>query len=73
MSYFDKIEQIQYEGTTSDNPLAFHYYNPDDYLGKQMEDHLRFAACYWHNFCWNGSDMFGIGTLIDLGKHQVKL
>lgn len=63
MSYFDKIEQIQYEGTTSDNPLAFRYYNPDEIiLGKRMEDHLRFAACYWHNFCWNGSDMFGIGT-----------
>ena len=30
MSYFDKIEQIQYEGTTSDNPLAFRYYNPDE-------------------------------------------
>ena len=63
MSCFDKIEQIQYEGTTSDNPLAFRYYNPDEIiLGKRMEDHLRFAACYWHNFCWNGSDMFGIGT-----------
>jgi xylose isomerase len=27
-----------------------------------MEDHLRFAACYWHTFCWNGADMFGVGS-----------
>ena len=27
-----------------------------------MADHLRFAACYWHNFCWNGADMFGAGS-----------
>ena len=32
MSYFDKIEQIQYEGTTSDNPLAFRYYHPDEII-----------------------------------------
>jgi xylose isomerase len=24
-----------------------------------MEDHLRFAACFWHGFCWPGSDVFG--------------
>jgi xylose isomerase len=28
-----------------------------------MKDHLRFAACYWHNFCWPGADVFGAGTL----------
>ena len=28
-------------------------------LGKRMEDHLRFAACYWHSFVWPGSDPFG--------------
>ena len=28
-------------------------------LGKRMEDQLRFAVCYWHSFCWPGSDMFG--------------
>ena len=27
-----------------------------------MEEHLRFAACYWHTFCWNGADMFGVGA-----------
>jgi xylose isomerase len=27
-----------------------------------MAEHLRFAACYWHTFCWNGADMFGVGA-----------
>ena len=27
-----------------------------------MEDHLRFAACYWHNFVWPGTDPFGGDT-----------
>ncbi|MCY0453334.1 xylose isomerase, partial [Klebsiella pneumoniae] len=29
---------------------------------KRMEDHQRFAACYWHTFCWTGADMFGVGS-----------
>ncbi|WJG08655.1 xylose isomerase [Aliiglaciecola sp. LCG003] len=61
--YFNNIEKISYEGVDSDNPLAFHHYNPDEViLGKTMKDHLRFAACYWHNFCWDGVDVFGQGT-----------
>jgi xylose isomerase len=24
-----------------------------------MEDHLRFAVCYWHSFTWPGGDPFG--------------
>jgi xylose isomerase len=28
-----------------------------------MEDHLRFAVCYWHSFAADGSDIFGEGTL----------
>jgi xylose isomerase len=27
-----------------------------------MEEHLRFAVCYWHSFNWPGSDVFGAGT-----------
>lgn len=61
--YFENLEQIRYEGTSTKNPFAFRHYNPDEIiLGKRMEDHLRFAACYWHTFCWNGADMFGIGA-----------
>lgn len=62
-NYFEHISPIQFEGTDSDNPLAFHHYNPDELvMGKSMKEHLRFAACYWHNFCWDGADVFGQGT-----------
>ena len=27
-----------------------------------MAEHLRPAVCYWHNFAWPGSDMFGAPT-----------
>lgn len=63
MTYFPEIERVRFEGTPSINPLAFHHYNPDEViLGKPMREHLRFAACYWHSFCWNGQDMFGMGA-----------
>ena len=49
--FFGEIEKIPYAGPDSRDPLAFRYYNPDEIiLGKRMEDHLRFAACYWHSF-----------------------
>lgn len=58
--FFGDIGAIRYEGEGSKNPLAFRYYNPDEVIaGKRMEDHLRFAVCYWHNFCWPGGDPFG--------------
>ena len=62
-AYFDQLDRARFEGPKTENPLAFRHYNPDELvLGKRMEDHLRFAACYWHTFCWNGADMFGIGS-----------
>lgn len=62
-TYFDSIPNIQFEGAESDNPLAFHHYDANQVvLGKTMAEHLRFAACYWHNFCWDGADVFGQGT-----------
>jgi xylose isomerase len=62
-TYFDSIPSIQFEGAESDNPLAFHHYDANEVvLGKTMTEHLRFAACYWHNFCWDGADVFGQGT-----------
>lgn len=62
-TYFSQINKIQYEGSNSNNPLAFRHYNPEEIiLGKSMKAHLRFAACYWHNFCWNGADVFGSNT-----------
>ena len=59
-SYFAEISPVAYEGSQSGNPLAFKWYDKDrQVLGKRMEDHLRFAVCYWHSFCWNGFDPFG--------------
>ncbi|MEE2673412.1 MAG: xylose isomerase [Myxococcota bacterium] len=61
--YFPGIERIPYEGPGSENDLAFRYYDPERLvLGKRMQDHLRMAACYWHSFCWPGSDVFGDGS-----------
>lgn len=63
--YFPGIGQTQYEGPESDNPLAFKSYDPDRVVaGKTMEEHLRFAVCYWHTFCATGADPFGPGTQI---------
>jgi len=62
--FFPDIEKIRYEGPESKTPLAFHWYDPDrQVMGKRMEDHLRFTACYWHTFCWPGTDPFGGQTL----------
>ncbi|WP_018610270.1 xylose isomerase [Uliginosibacterium gangwonense] len=64
-SYFEGISKIAYEGTNSENPLAFRWYNKDQKVfGKRMEDVLRFAVCYWHTFCWEGGDPFGGETFL---------
>ncbi len=64
MSFFDTVDTIRYEGPDSDNPLAFRWYDADRVvLGKTMAEHLRFGVCYWHSFNWDGSDIFGAGTL----------
>ncbi len=63
MSYFEHIPAIRFEGADSPNDLAFKHYDKDRIvLGKRMEDHLRFAVCYWHNFVWTGLDPFGGAT-----------
>ncbi len=63
MEFFKGIDQIQFEGKESDNPLAFKYYNPElKVAGKTLRDHFKFAVAYWHTFCGQGSDPFGPGT-----------
>jgi xylose isomerase len=75
--FFKDIPTIQFEGPDSANEFAFRHYNPDEVvLGKRMEDHLRFAAAYWHSFAWPGGDPFGgqtferpwFGDTMDLAK-----
>lgn len=59
--YFNNVPRIQYEGSDSDNPLAYKYYNPDEIIGsKTMKEHLRFAVAYWHTFQGRGGDPFGM-------------
>lgn len=61
--YFKGIPQIQYEGRTSKNPLAFKWYDENRIVaGKTMKEHFRFAVAYWHSFCGTGGDPFGVGT-----------
>ena len=63
--YFPKIDKIKYEGSGSENPLAFRHYNADEVvMGKKMSEHLRFAVCYWHTFKGLGGDPFGGPTII---------
>lgn len=61
--YFKGIGKIQYEGKTSDNPLAFKFYDADKMVrGKTMAEHFKFAMAYWHTLCGTGGDPFGPGT-----------
>jgi xylose isomerase len=61
--FFKGIGQIGYEGSGTDNPLAFRWYDADRVVaGKTMKDHLRFAGAYWHSFVGNGADPFGEPT-----------
>lgn len=72
MSYLDNIAPVRYEGEHSTNPFAFRWYDKDRLvLGKRMEDHLRFAACYWHTFCWNGFDVFGYDGSFERPWHHM--
>lgn len=61
--FFKNINKVQYEGPATSNHLAFRHYNADEIvLGKRLEEHLRFAVAFWHNFAWEGSDPFGGAT-----------
>lgn len=81
-SYFGNVSRILYEGKTSENPLAYKFYNPDEVVaGKTMKEWLRFSVAYWHSFTYNGSDPFGAGTMqrdwdrfngLDLAKARVE-
>jgi xylose isomerase len=63
-AFFPEVDQIQYEGPQSRNPLAFRHYDPSAMVeGRSMHDWLRFAVCYWHTFRGDGTDPFGAPTL----------
>ena len=61
--YFAEFDTVRFQGQDATDSLAYRWYDKDRMvLGKRMEDHLRFAVCFWHSFCWPGSDVFGAGT-----------
>ena len=61
--FFKGVGQIKYEGTSSDNPFAYRWYDENKMVaGKSMKDHLRFACAYWHSFNGSGADPFGEPT-----------
>ncbi|WP_316013104.1 xylose isomerase [Roseobacter sp. HKCCA0434] len=56
-SYFGDLAPLPVD---PDGDLSFRHYDPEEVvMGKRMEDNLRFAICYWHNFVWDGNDPFG--------------
>ena len=77
-SYFADIPPVTFDPDA--DGLSFRHYNPSEVVGdKSMQDHLRFAVCYWHNFVGDGSDPFGGQTFdrpwfpadtIDLAKRK---
>ena len=64
-AWFSNIDNINYEGSASTNPLAFKFYNPEEVIGdKTMEEILRYGLSYWHTFTIDGSDPIGAGTMV---------
>lgn len=70
--FFKDITTIKFEGLSTDNPLAFRWYEADKIVaGKPMKDWMRFACSYWHSFGGNGADPFGEPThLFEWDKKQ---
>ena len=61
--YFPSVGKIAFEGKESKNPMAFHYYNPEQVVaGRKMKDWFRFSMAWWHTLCAEGGDQFGGGT-----------
>jgi len=59
-NFFDTTAPVAFGGAGANAPLAFRWYDKDRIVrGRRLEDHLRFAVCYWHSFGWPGGDPFG--------------
>lgn len=58
--YFPQVGKIPFEGPTSKNPMAFHYYDPEKVVkGKKMKEWLKFAMAWWHTLGGASGDQFG--------------
>ncbi len=75
--FFPDIKKIPFEGKESRNPMAFHYYDADKViLDKTMKQWLRFAMCWWHTLCAQGTDQFGGDTKLfpwNIGLDQLEM
>ncbi|MGC1578749.1 MAG: xylose isomerase, partial [Beijerinckiaceae bacterium] len=68
--FFETALPVSFGGSSAETPHAFRWYDKNRIVdGKQLEDHLRFAVCYWHSFCWPGSDPFGGETFLRSWHH----
>ncbi len=68
--FFAVTEPVAYGGEDTKGALAFRWYDKDRIVhGRRLEDHLRFAVCYWHSLCWPGSDPFGGETFLRPWHH----
>lgn len=64
-SVFESLATVRFEGSESENPLAYRWYDADlEVLGRRLEEHLRFAVAYWHSLAMNGGDPFGDPTIV---------
>ena len=69
--FFTQEKPVTFKGSRAGDALAFRWYDPNKkVLGKRMEDHLRFAVCYWHSFTWPGGDPFGGETFMRPWMHM---
>jgi xylose isomerase len=69
-NFFETTAPVAYGGKETDKPLAFRCYDKDRMVrGRRLEDHLRFAVCYWHSFGWVGGDPFGGETFLRPWHH----
>ncbi len=70
--FFGGLEPVRYAGPESRDPFTYRWYDADRMVaGRTMAEHLRFAACYWHSFCWPGGDPFGGETFLRPWMHGV--
>ncbi|PIS99673.1 xylose isomerase [Bradyrhizobium nitroreducens] len=68
--FFDASAPVAFAGEDAASPHAFRWYDKDRIVhGRRLEDHLRFAVCYWHSLCWPGGDPFGGETFLRPWHH----
>ena len=63
--YFPGIKKLEYTEEKLKQGLYFRHYNPDELVGgTSMKKQLKFAVAWWHTFCAEGGDQFGVGTAV---------